>query len=51
MNQADYQSFYDKIGAINGWDFSSIRCVNEGVAWDFYKRWPDIARNPICCLI
>lgn len=28
---------FDKVGATIGWDFSQIRCVAEGEAWDFYR--------------
>ncbi|MDN7228379.1 methyltransferase domain-containing protein [Planococcus sp. N064] len=30
------QEFYDKVGKTNGWDFSAIQCISEGVEWDFY---------------
>ncbi|WP_028549574.1 class I SAM-dependent methyltransferase [Paenibacillus sp. UNC451MF] len=38
MNGFDYKNFYDKVGAINGWDFSRIQCHSEGVKWDFYHE-------------
>jgi SAM-dependent methyltransferase len=35
MNELD---FYDKIGKINGWDFSELKVTTEGVKWDFYEE-------------
>lgn len=35
MKEIDYKSFYDKVGGLNGWDFSKLNCVSEGVAWDY----------------
>jgi SAM-dependent methyltransferase len=35
MNELD---FYDKIGKINGWDFSELQVTTEGVKWDFYEE-------------
>ncbi|MDN7245338.1 class I SAM-dependent methyltransferase [Planococcus shenhongbingii] len=32
------QEFYDKVGKTNGWDFSSIQCLSEGIGWDFYEE-------------
>ncbi|QYR21991.1 class I SAM-dependent methyltransferase [Paenibacillus sp. sptzw28] len=38
MNEAGYKEFYDKVGALNGWDFSRIKCRSEGVSWNFYAE-------------
>ncbi|RSL30551.1 class I SAM-dependent methyltransferase [Salibacterium salarium] len=38
MNQQEYESFYDKVGKINGWDFSKLKYNSEGVTWDFYTE-------------
>lgn len=38
MKEFDYEYFYDKVGKINGWDFSNIKCSSEGVKWDFYEE-------------
>ena len=38
MNKLDYMNFYDKVGKSNGWDFSKIKVVSEGVQWDFHKE-------------
>ncbi|MBO9128510.1 class I SAM-dependent methyltransferase [Bacillus sp. 165] len=38
MNELEYKNFYDKVGKINGWDFSKLKCTSEGVKWDFYKE-------------
>ncbi|WP_208590791.1 class I SAM-dependent methyltransferase [Gracilibacillus suaedae] len=34
----NYDNFYDKVGKINGWDFSHIESFSEGVKWDFYEE-------------
>lgn len=38
MNSWEYKQFYDTVGKINGWDFSSIQCVSEEAEWDFYTE-------------
>lgn len=38
MTSLDYKSFYDKVGKLNGWDFSKLKTVSEGVAWDFFDE-------------
>ncbi|NOU93733.1 methyltransferase domain-containing protein [Paenibacillus sp. LMG 31456] len=38
MNKSEYKNFYDKVGRLNGWDFSKLKVVSEGVQWDFYKE-------------
>ncbi|SFL99340.1 Methyltransferase domain-containing protein [Gracilibacillus orientalis] len=38
MKEFDYEYFYDKVGKINGWNFSNIKCSSEGVKWDFYEE-------------
>ncbi|MBV6713358.1 class I SAM-dependent methyltransferase [Paenibacillus chitinolyticus] len=38
MNPSDYIKFYDRVGKINGWDFSNVKCVSEGIKWDFYNE-------------
>ncbi|WP_054955102.1 class I SAM-dependent methyltransferase [Paenibacillus dakarensis] len=38
MNELEYKKFYERVGAINGWDFSKVKCVSEGAAWDFYEE-------------
>ncbi|KZE37204.1 SAM-dependent methyltransferase [Bhargavaea cecembensis] len=32
------ESFYDKVGKVNGWDFSDLKVLSEGVEWDFYEE-------------
>ena len=32
------EKFYDKVGKINGWDFTHIESFSEGVKWDFYQE-------------
>ncbi|KXY70832.1 class I SAM-dependent methyltransferase [Bacillus anthracis] len=36
MNELEYKNFYDKVGRVNGWDFSKIKCETVGDTWDFY---------------
>ncbi|WP_394173040.1 class I SAM-dependent methyltransferase [Guptibacillus hwajinpoensis] len=38
MNQVEYETFYNKVGKENGWDFSSLQLTSEGVKWDFYDE-------------
>lgn len=38
MNSQEYMKFYDRVGLINGWDFSHVRCTSEGVKWNFYDE-------------
>lgn len=38
MNELDYKNFYDTIGRANGWDFSKLKCVTEGITWEFYEE-------------
>ncbi|CCW09271.1 MULTISPECIES: class I SAM-dependent methyltransferase [Bacillus] len=38
MNELEYKSFYDKVGRLNGWDFSKIKCETVGDTWDFYSE-------------
>lgn len=35
MNENEYKQFYDKVGKINGWDFSHVKCISEGTQWNF----------------
>lgn len=38
MNDLDYDKFYDRVGKINGWDFSKINVLTEGVKWDYQQE-------------
>src|SRR5690606_30860370 len=38
VQNMDYEAFYENIGKLNGWDFSKIRSISEGVKWDFYEE-------------
>ncbi|MCR8634222.1 class I SAM-dependent methyltransferase [Paenibacillus radicis (ex Xue et al. 2023)] len=38
MNELEYKNFYDRVGKTNGWDFSKVRCISEGVNWNFYNE-------------
>ncbi|WP_068776041.1 class I SAM-dependent methyltransferase [Paenibacillus sp. FJAT-26967] len=35
MNKSEYRNFYDKVGKLNGWDFSKIKTTSEGEQWNF----------------
>ncbi|WP_248928460.1 class I SAM-dependent methyltransferase [Paenibacillus hamazuiensis] len=35
MNELDLKQFYDRVGILNGWNFNSVKCISEGVKWDF----------------
>ncbi|WP_270169345.1 class I SAM-dependent methyltransferase [Paenibacillus sp. SYP-B4298] len=38
MNPLEYKEFYDRVGKINGWNFSNVKCVAEGTRWDLYRE-------------
>jgi SAM-dependent methyltransferase len=38
MNRLDYKNFYDKVGKLNGWDFSKLKTISEGEQWNFYNE-------------
>lgn len=38
MKEYDYKNLYDKVGKINGWDFSNIKSLTDGVNWNFYEE-------------
>lgn len=38
MNELEYKNFYDKVGKLNGWNFSKIKCKTVGDTWDFYDE-------------
>lgn len=38
LNELEYKDFYEKIGKINGWDFSEIQTTSEGEEWNFSKE-------------
>lgn len=38
MNESAYKNFYDQVGKTNGWDFSKVKVVSEGVTWDFNEE-------------
>lgn len=38
MNDLDYKRFYDRVGKANGWDFSKLKVISEGVLWDFNEE-------------
>lgn len=38
MNEIEYKHFYDRVGKLNGWDFSKVKCTTEGEQWNFYDE-------------
>jgi ubiquinone/menaquinone biosynthesis C-methylase UbiE len=38
MNSVEYKQFYDQVGKVNGWDFSKVKSLSEGVKWNFYDE-------------
>lgn len=38
MNELEYKEFYNRVGQSNGWDFSKLKCISEGVQWDYYHE-------------
>ncbi|UPK44800.1 class I SAM-dependent methyltransferase [Paenibacillus pabuli] len=34
----DYTTFYERIGRLNGWDFSSLKVTSEDIEWNFYEE-------------
>ncbi|WP_338786909.1 class I SAM-dependent methyltransferase [Metabacillus sp. FJAT-53654] len=45
MNLLEYERFYDKVGRLNGWDFSKVKSISEGVKWDFYTEVTKRCKN------
>jgi SAM-dependent methyltransferase len=44
MSEFDYRAFYDRVGRENGWDFSRMKVVAEGVQWDFYAKVAQVCK-------
>ena len=38
MNESEYKAFYDRVGKLNGWDFSKVQCLIEGERADLYRE-------------
>jgi len=38
MNRSEYKDFYDKVGKLNGWDFSKVKTTSEGEQWIFFHE-------------
>lgn len=38
MNQSEYKKFYNRVGKLNGWDFSKVKCISDGVKWNFHRE-------------
>ena len=39
------KAFYDKVGKINGWDFSQVQVSTEDVKWDFYEEIKKVCKT------
>lgn len=44
MNELEYKNFYDRVGEINGWDFSKIKSASVGVQWNFYEEVKQVCK-------
>lgn len=38
MSAFDYKQFYDRVGKQNGWDFSQVKSVTEGINWELFTE-------------
>ncbi|MFC5703246.1 class I SAM-dependent methyltransferase [Cohnella faecalis] len=38
MNEKEYMDFYDRVGPLNGWDFSKLKCRVEGTPANLYEE-------------
>ncbi|MDG0809246.1 class I SAM-dependent methyltransferase [Cohnella rhizosphaerae] len=38
MKEAEYKAFYDRVGQSNGWDFSKLKVLTEGMQADIYEE-------------
>ncbi|MCS7461199.1 class I SAM-dependent methyltransferase [Paenibacillus doosanensis] len=45
MNPLEYKEFYNKVGKVNGWDFSNVKCVSEGTKWDLYREVTSVCKK------
>lgn len=45
MNPLEYKEFYNKVGKINGWDFSNVKCISERTRWDLYREVTKVCKK------
>lgn len=45
MNEQQYREFYDRVGRMNGWDFSKLQCRVEGTAANVYGEVAKICKR------
>lgn len=38
MNEIEYRKFYEKVGNLNGWDFSQLQIIVGEPEWDYYHE-------------
>jgi ubiquinone/menaquinone biosynthesis C-methylase UbiE len=36
--QWDYNAFYERVGQLNGWDFSTMKVISEPLGWNLYDE-------------
>jgi SAM-dependent methyltransferase len=44
MNEQEYRIFYDRVGLLNGWDFSKLQCRVEGATANLYEQVKKICK-------
>lgn len=44
------QAFYDRVGKINGWNFSHLKKTVKGDIWDFFERVKQYCKTSDCIL-
>ncbi|MFD2211886.1 class I SAM-dependent methyltransferase [Virgibacillus halophilus] len=45
MSKVNYEDFYDKVGRINGWDFSDVKVTSTGVSWNFFNEVQGLCKS------
>ncbi len=45
MNEQEYKDFYDKVGQLNGWDFSKLKCNVEGATANLYEEVRKVSKR------
>jgi len=45
MKTFDYKQFYNKVGKMNGWDFSKVKCLSDEKQWNLYEEAVKICKK------
>ena len=45
MAKDNYKDFYNKVGRINGWDFSNIKCTIKDANWNFFSEVKKLCKS------